>query len=170
VFVDQWSARVDEAAKLVIAELVWRDSSPDTATITHARMLIGGDREDLIAVTAECTMGQQVDAAIKAACLTALGSLDVGIPADRRVPITLAAEGVEAPPRPSLPTAGTHRLPATMDDGSRTPLPPMTISQPQRATDRRPVYVGLGIVLLAALFWWNHRRRDRFDAKETDER
>jgi len=35
----------------------------------------------------------------------------------------------------------------------------------QPATDRRPVFIGAGIVLLAAVFWWNMKRR----AREEDE-
>jgi hypothetical protein len=46
-----------------------------------------------------------------------------------------------------------------MDDGSRTPLPPITVPQEVRTTDRRPVYVGIGLVVLAVVFWWNRRRR-----------
>jgi hypothetical protein len=28
------------------------------------------------------------------------------------------------------------------------------------------VYVGFGIVILAAIFWWNSRRRERFEKDE----
>ena len=64
------------------------------------------------------------------------------------------------------PTRSTDvpRLPA-MNDGARQPLPPLSLSQPKRAIDLRPVYVGLGLVVLAALFWWNRRRRAHLEGK-----
>ena len=33
--------------------------------------------------------------------------------------------------------------------------------------DLRPIYVGFGIVFLAGVFWWNRRRRERFEREET---
>jgi len=41
----------------------------------------------------------------------------------------------------------------------------MTIPQEGRATDRRPVYGGFGLVILAAVFWWNRRRRAQREDK-----
>ena len=55
------------------------------------------------------------------------------------------------------------RLPARLDDGSRIALPPMVIPQDRPATDRRPVYVGAGLIAFAVVFWWNRRRRDLFE-------
>ena len=60
----------------------------------------------------------------------------------------------EAPPSRPAPT---------MSDGSRVPMPPITVPADKPATDRRAIYVGAGLVVLAALFWRNRRHRDRLD-------
>jgi hypothetical protein len=59
---------------------------------------------------------------------------------------------------------------ATMSDGSKMPLPPIVVAPPPRKqTDRRPLYLGLGLVVIAALFFYNRRRRDRIAQETTDE-
>jgi hypothetical protein len=45
-------------------------------------------------------------------------------------------------------------------------MPPMTIAPDARSSDRRTGYVGAGVVVLAAMFWWNRRRRDRFERED----
>lgn len=148
--------KVDSAGKQVTARLHWRDD--EAGTQTRAALIVAADAENMIAVTGECVSGADTRPAETAACEQALATLNPGISESARVELALAPAGT-APPEP--PSA---RVPATMTDGSRTPLPPMIVpSEPPRTTDRRPMYVGLGIVLLAALFWWNRRRRDRFD-------
>ena len=67
------------------------------------------------------------------------------------------------PARPDLP-----RLPSRLDDGARVPLPPMVVQQDRLAADRRPMYIGAGLIALALVFWWNRRRRDRFDREDAD--
>jgi hypothetical protein len=39
----------------------------------------------------------------------------------------------------------------------------------QPDVDRRPVFIGMGIVLLAAVFWWNMKRRARLEDEDQDE-
>jgi hypothetical protein len=53
-----------------------------------------------------------------------------------------------------------------MDDGSRSAL--MAIHQDPPPADRRPLFVGAGIVVLAAIFWWNRQRRERFEREDKD--
>jgi hypothetical protein len=45
-------------------------------------------------------------------------------------------------------------------------MPPTTIPLDRPDADRRPVFVGAGIVALAFMFWWNRRRRDRFERED----
>ena len=33
---------------------------------------------------------------------------------------------------------------------------------------RNPMYIGAGLIALALVFWWNRRRRDRFDREDAD--
>ena len=53
-----------------------------------------------------------------------------------------------------------------LGEAGRTKMAPMTIAPATRELDRRPLYLGCGIIVLAALFWWNRRNRDRFDREE----
>ena len=34
--------------------------------------------------------------------------------------------------------------------------------------DRRPIYVGAGLVLVAAGLWWNRKKRERFGKDESE--
>lgn len=145
---DSWQEHVDAAGKQVEATLEWRDTSSNT--VTKARLLVVADGENLIALTGECVAA---DEAKLEPCAAALATLDPGIALDKRVALSLAPAGTQAPPR-SMST------PSTMSDGSRTPMPPITLPSTQTTrTDRRPVYVGAGLVVLAAAFWWNQRRK-----------
>jgi hypothetical protein len=49
------------------------------------------------------------------------------------------------------------------DATPRVRIPPIVIRQDKPALDQRPLYVGAGLVVLAAVFWWNRRQRERFD-------
>jgi hypothetical protein len=147
-----WQEQVDPAAKQIEATLAWRDTSAKTSST--ARLLIVADEAHLVSVTGECFASDDADAKLVADCKAALATLDPGIAANRRVPLQLAPAGT----RPT-PPAGSGQEPPRMGDGSRTPLPPITVSRETRTTDRRPVYVGIGLVVLAVVFWWNRRRR-----------
>ncbi len=50
-----------------------------------------------------------------------------------------------------------------MDDRERVRLPPMTVALDPPGRDLRPLYVGLGMVVMATAFWWSRRQRDRFE-------
>lgn len=55
-----------------------------------------------------------------------------------------------------------------LDAGPRG-TPPRTMSPARREPDRRPVYLGGGLVVMALVFWWNRHRRERFERDEHDE-
>ena len=151
---DGWQEKVDPAARQIDASLAWRDTTAKTSST--ARLVIAGDAENLIAVTGECFASDDVSPKLAADCMGALATLNPGIEPARRVALALAPTGT----RPA-PAEGSGAEPARMSDGSRTPLPPISVPQQARTSDRRPVYVGIGLVVLAAAFWWNRRRRAR---------
>ena len=161
--VDAWGARVVPDQKMVRGDLQWSDKDAGTQTTTVIQVV--ADEQNIVALTGECVIANPT---ALAACKAALATLDPGISLEKRQPLGLAAPGTAlTSPAPASPSTMS---PSTMSDGSRTPLPPMHIptEKPKPATDYRPVYVGLGIVLLAAVFWWNQRRRARFE-KDSDE-
>ena len=96
-----------QSGRLHLVRLDYKDDQ--TSTRTLARLLIGGDAENLVAVTAECVMSTVAPPTTWDACETALRSLTPDIPVDARVVLALAPEGTEPPP-PSPTGSGTiHR-------------------------------------------------------------
>ena len=81
-----------------------------------------------------------------------------------------AAEPAAAPPPPATmrPASPDLRLPSRLDEGTRVALPPMVVQHDRPEADRRPMYIGAGLIALALVFWWNRRRRDRFDREDAD--
>jgi len=157
---DGWEEKVEPAAKQIVAALRWRDTTAKSSS--SARIVIVADAEYITAVIGECFSRDDADPKLVIACRDALATLDPGIDPSKRVPLALAPTGTRpTPPEPTV-GLGSAQLPASMDDASRSPLPPMTVPQEGRTADRRPVYVGIGLVVLAAAFWWNrHRRRQQ---------
>ena len=84
-----------------------------------------------------------------------------------------AAASENAAPASAAPSA---REPASMsapprelsgmDDRERVRMPPMSVPLDPPERDRRPFYVGLGLVVMATAFWWNRRQRDRFERED----
>jgi hypothetical protein len=180
-----WQERVEADARQVTATLSWADAR--SHAVEAARVVVARDGTRIVAVTGECIASDAADAALIAACQVALATLDPGVAASSRVALTLAAEVAgDAPegegerdgrdeiaaaaaagrPDPSSPPA---REPARLGDGSKftvAPLPPMTIPLARPEPDRRPMLVGAGVIVLALVFWWNRRQRDRFEDEE----
>src|SRR5690606_11595056 len=129
-----------------------------------ARIVIAADAQNLIAVTGECFASDDANPKLVADCMDALATLDPGIAPAQRVALALAPTGAR-PQGAAGPGAEAPR----MSDGSHTPLPPITVPQEAPTSDRRPVYVGIGLVVLAAAFWWNRKRRARHEDR-SDER
>jgi hypothetical protein len=84
-----------------------------------------------------------------------------------------AGDSAATSPRPTATMGAVDpdapRLPARLDGGERVVLPPMVVPQDRAAVDRRPVFIGAGLIVLALTFWWNRRRRDRFEREDQGE-
>jgi hypothetical protein len=173
-----WQEKVDAAAKQIEATLAWRDTNAKTSSTS--RLLIVADAEHVIALTGECFASDDADAKAVTECKAALATLDPGVDPAKRVALALAPTGARPTPPPAAetpagsdtgnePGPGAGREPARMGDASHTPLPPISVPQEPRTADRRPVYVGFGVVVLAAIFWWNrHRQRARREEESND--
>lgn len=72
--------------------------------------------------------------------------------------------GAVADPDAPLGSASRYQTP-TLSEGRHIPLPPVVIPVAPPAPDRRPVWVGAGIVVIAAMLWWNRKRRDELERK-----
>jgi hypothetical protein len=167
-----WQERIEPDAQQVTAVLRWRE--PASHTVGNARIVVVSDGRRIAAVTGECLAGEGGDPGATSACIQQLASLDPGIAPDHRVALDPAAAGDAAAPPPGAlapaeppatmaPAPDAQREPPPrLSDGARVTLPPMVIPQDRPAPDRRPAYIGLGLIVLATLFWWNRRRRDRF--------
>ena len=126
--------------KAITVESAWHDGEVSGT----ARMVVAADANRIVAVKGECYAGAQAKPDAIAACTQALSTLDPGIaPADR---IAIPAPST-MPAVPQLSTPGPSE--------THVAMPPMTVTQ---APDRRPVYVGVGLIVIAAIFWWNRRR------------
>jgi len=162
--------RFDPNAKVLEGALTWRDA--EVGLVEASRVVIASDGTRTIAVSGTCVLATDVAAEVAKACEAALATLDPEIPLAQRVPLAIAevpaaSEPAAAPSTmaspPTMAPPPELGQPATLDDGSRVALPPIAISQPRAETDRRPVYVGLGLLVLALLFYWNRRQREKFD-------
>lgn len=168
---DGWQEKADPAARQVEATLAWRDGGAETRS--EARRIVVADEGHIISVTGECFASDDVDPKLFADCKAALATLDPGIEPAKRAAIGLAPAGTRTtPPEPAAGSAGAGSgsgAATSMTAGPRAPLPPMTMpAQDVRTVDRRPVYVGIGLVVLAAVFWWNRRRRARLEGKANE--
>ncbi|MBS1123095.1 MAG: hypothetical protein H6Q90_5323 [Deltaproteobacteria bacterium] len=166
-----WAVQTTVDGKQLEATLDWRDPSLEIANAS--RIVIAADTQMLVAVTGECVFAADAAPALVTACQAALATLDPGVAPASRVAL---APGKPASAPTSLPIASTAPTmgvaqsdpPRLSDDGARPTLAPMSIPASRPEPDRRPVYVGAGLVVLAAMFWWNRRRRDRYDREDAD--
>lgn len=151
--VEQDVQRFDAAKQQLEAAVTWRDAT--AGVIDSSRIVIAGDDKKLVAVTGQCLLSGDASADVIKACEGALATLDPELPAGTRVPLSIVTLAAPPPPAPL----------DTLDDGSRIALPPIRVDQPAPEPDRRPVYLGAGLVVLAAIFWWNRKRREKFEAE-----
>ena len=151
---DGWQEKIAPAAKQVEATLSWHDGGAGTRS--QARILVVADRQAMVAITGECVAAADADAGLIKACAAALATLDPGIDPKQRIAIALAPTGA----RPQAQTA-SRPAPQLEEAATKKPGLMMPVPQEDHSTDRRPVYVGAGIVVLAAALWWRQRRRAR---------
>lgn len=159
--------KVDEPNKLVVASIGVRDTSAQLQT--QSSFVAAADAAHLVVITGDCIATDDVDAKLLDACKQALATLDPDIKPADRVAVSLPPTADQLPPidrtspTPSgLDGSATVSQPSKMGDGSRMVMPPMVVPQDTQ-TDRRPIYIGAGILLLAVVFWWNRRRRESFE-------
>ncbi len=133
-------------------------------TQTVSRMVIVFDATRVVTVRGDCLSADAATGGDVNACTQALWTLDAGIPLAQRMEVTVAAAAAVPEPEPTR----TLPQPASITDGQNVHLSPMTIAQAKPDADRRPIYVGAGIVVLAAVFWWNRRQRERFDREDAN--
>lgn len=67
-------------------------------------------------------------------------------------------QGAIAAASPEYAAVPAYQVP-TLSEGRHIPRPPIMIPVAPARPDRRPVWVGAGLVVIAAMFWWNQRRR-----------
>jgi len=137
---------VEAKDKALDVQTSWRDG--DVAVTS--RMIIAATADRIVAVKGECYEGTAAAALDVKHCIDALAALDPGIAAKDRV--GLAVPTATAP----AATPSTLTTPSLTD--SHVSMPPMAVHQDAPGPDRRPVYVGAGLIVIAAIFWWNRRR------------
>jgi len=146
--------------KLMVAEHRWHDDLSKVAN--HSRGVVASDGQQMVAVTGECVLAGDVAKAVDEACVAALASLDPGISEVSRVVLTTVKTAPVPPPVPAG-SGGAKTAPSLVDGGERLLLPPMQIPQEPREADRRPIFIGLGLIVLAVIFYWNRKNRERLE-------
>lgn len=154
-------SRIDEA-KLLVGEVIWQDDT----VITYAGMIVTADATHVVAVHGECVLAKDAAKDMVTACRGALASMDPQVPPATRVELELVAPGSSpggGKPATMQPPSDGSSSPGLIDADHRPGLPPIAIPQTTE-TDRRPIYVGLGLIVLAAIFWWNRKQREKLEA------
>ncbi len=146
----------------IVASLDWKDASAGIQGST--RMVIAATKDKVVAVKGECIAAADADAALVAACKQALASLDTGIAASERQDLTSTSTSISTststiPPELKLPDEPLHAK-----------APPMVVPDTASPrTDARPIVVGASLIALAAVFYWNRKRRERIEKEQGHE-
>jgi len=166
---DSESRKADVVTKQLEGAVAWRDVS--LGIVTSSRIVIAADAQRVVAVLGECVSPIESDATklLVTTCNLALATLETDIAPASRVPLAIVDVTKGVDPQAAV-AAGSGRsnpfeAPRLDATGPRPAMPPMSVP-PDRETDRRPIYIGGGIVVLALLFWWNRKRRDRFERED----
>lgn len=164
------SQRIDPATKLAEGTLAWRDDGAGVLTIR--RVAIAADAGRIVAMTGECVLATDLAPAIAKACEQSLQTVAPDIALAQRVPLAIVGAAAAQPvtAEPDAPAAAAPSTGPSMQDASKLPpLAPIQVTPPpapQRESDRRPVILGLGLVVLAVIFYLNRRRRERFERED----
>jgi hypothetical protein len=175
---DVTAARHADPDKTLVGSLQWRDPSSGLATAT--RMVVAADGQQVVAVMGECVLAADAPVEIANVCKAALQTLDPEIAPAARVALALVDDvkpgaGSGAGPADTGSGAGSAVAeppppapkPPLLDDGTKVAYPATSVQQ-EAPSDPRPLYIGGGLVLMAAVFWWNRRRRERFEKEAED--
>jgi hypothetical protein len=157
-----WQIRGDAASRVTEARLTWSDDSLGTTTI--ARTLFFAARGHLVRIEAACIIAADAGA-LRPPCEAAMATLEPLAPIAERVELVVPAVPPPAPtgsvdvappmPRGELSSGG----PAMGEREGAMPVI-MTVDPPKQQTeDRRPLYVGAGLLVLAAAYLWNRRKK-----------
>lgn len=164
------SQRIDPATKLAEGTLAWRDDG--AGVVTMRRVAIAADAGRIVAMTGECVLATDLAPAIAKACEQSLQTVVPDIALAQRVPLAIvggAAQPATIEPEAPAGTAAPSTGPSMQDASKLPPLAPIQVTPPpapQRESDRRPVILGLGLVVLAVIFYLNRRRRERFERED----
>jgi hypothetical protein len=156
----EWHEAFDASGKVAEARMVYRDNSVKLGGTV--RLVIAATADRIVAVKGECLVAEDAVPSAAATCVAALGTLDVGVDAKERVAIDLDSSPSASPTASTSPTSSMSAPPA------HVPLPPIEVPHEEPKTDARPVAIGAGIVLLAIVFWWNRKRRARYEAENRE--
>ena len=148
---EQDAQRYDAAKKQMEAQVSWRDAS----LVDSTRLVIAADEKRTVVVTGQCVLAIDAAPELVKACEAALATLDPEIAPAERVAMSIVATMPDTPKLPSSPDV--------LDDGGRLAIPPIVVAQPKPERDMRPVYLGAGLMVLAALAYWNRKRREKFE-------
>lgn len=150
-------------------EAATRWSDPETGVITSSRIVVAADPQHVVAVTGECVLAAEVAKDLDAACAAALATLDPEIVVPSRVALAIVEKAgpvtppAGTPPPPAMTGGPTLGGPSLVESGKRPSLPPMQIEPERQEPDRRPIYVGFGLVLLAVIFYFNRKNREKLE-------
>lgn len=157
---DVWERRAIEGKQLE-GHLAWRDTRAGLQA--EGRTIVAGDTGQLVAVAGECVLAADAPADAVTACKAALATLDTGIDAATRVELKLAAETPPVkPPATTAPSMSAPAMNAPAGQGTGA-FEPIEIPPAKAEPDRRPIYVGAGLIVLALVFWWNRKQREKVE-------
>lgn len=157
----RWDVAAKADERVTEARLEWSDASLGTTTV--GRMLLFQTEAHLVRLHAECILGADA-AALRAPCEAALATLAPLAAVAARVPLTVGAPPAPAPataPTPALEQPGAQIRERTGD----VPVA-ITVKPAKPKTDRRPIYVGIGLALIAAAYLWNRRTKQALAAAD----
>lgn len=164
--VTRWEVKLDPGGRVHQALLEWTD--PSVGTTVLSRTLVFRTSKLVARVSSECILGPEAGG-LRPDCERALASLSAH-DADLQ-PLKVAAErpGAAVAAADDAPIAAApdpRATPATI--GERDAALPSTIMvrEPEKQTDKRPLYVLGGLILLGLVFWWNRKTRRELEEQE----
>jgi hypothetical protein len=162
-----WQEKVDDKQRLVDARLEWAQDDHGTISLVRVVWIRPTVPENTIEeFRVECVIATDQVAALRPACEKAIESLRPRT-LDERLPITVAA--APAPEPPDVENDDDNELDAPGASMRETPstIGPVLASKPAREEprDMRPFYVGGFILVVAAVLWWNRKKRAELEAE-----